>query len=177
MHLLRARTSLYTITTLLSYPRNTTSNRQPIFKLLQLSWKGFFFLINFLEREGKRNIALLFYLFMHSLADSCTCPDQASNMQPWHIRQCSNQLSYPTRAEKSFLKSRNHSRITHCIWLLCLVGLLLPRLLPIFVVCFFQSWLAVLENIPQSGFVWTGSEKTQVMLTTSIRSHQDNSGT
>ena len=28
----------------------------------------------------------LFHLFMHSLVDSCTCPDWGSNPQPWCIR-------------------------------------------------------------------------------------------
>ena len=45
----------------------------------------FFFKIFFFwfERKRKRNIGLLFHLFMHSLVDSCTCPGQGSNLQPW----------------------------------------------------------------------------------------------
>ena len=47
----------------------------------------------FLEREkrgggGKqreRNIYLLFHLFMHSLVDSCTCPEGGLNPQPWRV--------------------------------------------------------------------------------------------
>ena len=35
------------------------------------------------EVEGERD--LLFHLFMHSLVDSCLCPDQGSNPQPWCI--------------------------------------------------------------------------------------------
>ena len=35
--------------------------------------------------EGERNIALLFHFFMHSLVDSCMCPDWGSNLQPWCV--------------------------------------------------------------------------------------------
>ena len=28
---------------------------------------------------------MLFHLFMHSLVDSCMCPDYSSNLQPWRI--------------------------------------------------------------------------------------------
>ena len=41
--------------------------------------------IYLLERERERSIDLLFHLFIHSLVDSCMCPDQGSNTQPWHI--------------------------------------------------------------------------------------------
>ena len=34
------------------------------------------------EREREINIDLLFLLFMHSLVDSCMCPDWGSNSQP-----------------------------------------------------------------------------------------------
>ena len=37
------------------------------------------------EKEKERNINLLFHLLIHSLVDSCMCPDQESNPQPWHI--------------------------------------------------------------------------------------------
>ena len=43
----------------------------------------------FRERKGKRqrerehNIDLLLHLLMHSLVDSCMCPDQGWNSQPW----------------------------------------------------------------------------------------------
>ena len=36
-------------------------------------------------KERKRNIDLLFHLFMHSLVDSGMCPDQGLNSQPWCI--------------------------------------------------------------------------------------------
>ena len=56
-----------------------------------LTQKGTFFKL-ILEREEqerkkeiKRNIDLLFHLFMHSLADSCTFPDQGLNLQLWGI--------------------------------------------------------------------------------------------
>ena len=42
-----------------------------------------FFKVDLRERE--RNIDLLFHLFMHSLVESCTCPDRELNLQPWHI--------------------------------------------------------------------------------------------
>ena len=54
---------------------------------LEQSLKKIFLLIDF-EREGEReieNIDLLFHLFMHSLVDSCVCPDQGWNPQPWCI--------------------------------------------------------------------------------------------
>ena len=34
---------------------------------------------------GQRDVNVLFHLFMHSLADSCVCPDWGSNPQPWCI--------------------------------------------------------------------------------------------
>ena len=34
------------------------------------------------EREIEKNTELLFHLFMHSLVDSCVCPDWGSDMQP-----------------------------------------------------------------------------------------------
>ena len=37
------------------------------------------------ERDREREINLLFHLLMCSLADSCTCPDRESNLQPWHM--------------------------------------------------------------------------------------------
>ena len=37
------------------------------------------------EIEKERKINLLFHLFMHSLVDSCMCPDQRSSPQPWHL--------------------------------------------------------------------------------------------
>ena len=35
-----------------------------------------------LEREGRRDIDMLFHLFIHSLIDSCVFPDQGSNPHP-----------------------------------------------------------------------------------------------
>ena len=49
----------------------------------------FFFLIDFRDRERERereNTDLLLYLLMHSLVDSCMCPDQGQNPQPWCTR-------------------------------------------------------------------------------------------
>ena len=44
-----------------------------------------FFKISYLLiRERERDINLLFHLCMHSLVDSCMCPDQRSNPQPRH---------------------------------------------------------------------------------------------
>ena len=39
------------------------------------------------EREGEseRDTDLLSLLFMHSLVDSCRCPDWGPNLQPWYI--------------------------------------------------------------------------------------------
>ena len=53
--------------------------------------------------ERERNINLLFHLFMHSLVDSCTCPDQNWTRNLGILGQHSNQLSYPARATLSFL--------------------------------------------------------------------------
>ena len=36
------------------------------------------------EEVGERETDLLFYLFIHSLLDSCMCPDQGLKPQPWH---------------------------------------------------------------------------------------------
>ena len=33
----------------------------------------------------EKNIDLLPHLYMHSLVDSCVCPDQGANLQAWHI--------------------------------------------------------------------------------------------
>ena len=47
----------------------------------------YLFILNLLilESQRERDINLLFHLFMHSLVDSCTCPDRGRNTQPWHI--------------------------------------------------------------------------------------------
>ena len=37
------------------------------------------------ERRGERNIDLLFHPLMHTLVDSCMCPDWGLSPQPWHI--------------------------------------------------------------------------------------------
>lgn len=44
------------------------------------------------EREMRDNDSL-FYLSMHSWADSHRCPDWGQNPQPWHVGQWSNQLA------------------------------------------------------------------------------------
>ena len=46
------------------------------------------------ERDRKRNISLWFPLLMHSLVDSCMCPDWGWNLQPDVLGQSFNQLSY-----------------------------------------------------------------------------------
>ena len=43
-----------------------------------------FFRLVLRERERERNIDLLFF-FVHSLVDSCMCPDGGLNPQSWHI--------------------------------------------------------------------------------------------
>ena len=47
------------------------------------------FLLSFLkfisQRERERNINLLSHSFIHSLVDSCMCPDWGSNLQRWHV--------------------------------------------------------------------------------------------
>ena len=68
---------------------------QTLYTILDFFLTAFFKLlllfINFREREGreterKKHQFLLFHLFMHSLVDSCMCPDQGWNPQPWYIR-------------------------------------------------------------------------------------------
>ena len=83
-------------------------------------WITKLFLFNFfnwltLEREGGQRewetpiyCSTLFPLFMHSLVDSCMCPDQGSN--PGVLVQCSNQLSYWPGLTKLFLNYHNIKR-------------------------------------------------------------------
>ena len=60
---------------------------------VRLAFKYIFFYLFTWERE-----ICCSYLFMHSLVDSCICPDWESNPQPfWYKRWCSNQLSHLTR--------------------------------------------------------------------------------
>lgn len=71
-----------------------------------LTYSGYFFLpppsFSFSERKGERNINLLFFLFMHSLAGSYMWPNQ----QPQCIRTThSNQLRYPARESGYFSPS------------------------------------------------------------------------
>ena len=58
----------------------------PVLMWLLLFKKIYLFTFREREREGKRNIDLLFHLFMPSLVASCMSPDRASNPQPWSIR-------------------------------------------------------------------------------------------
>ena len=39
----------------------------------------------FREKGRESEIILLFHLFLHSLVESCMCPDRGSNLQPWSI--------------------------------------------------------------------------------------------
>ena len=75
-------------------------------------------LLIFRERRagGKRNIDLLFHLFMHSLVASCMCPDQGSNLQLWHVGAKPAKLSgqgltcfKPRASKESLLVSVGHS--------------------------------------------------------------------
>ena len=73
------------------------------------SWFLFYFLLYWflqIERKGERNINLLFHLFMHSLVYSCICPDWGPKQQLCIGGRCSDQLSYPARADsfKTILK-------------------------------------------------------------------------
>lgn len=58
----------------------------------------------FLQKQ-ERNINLLFHPPMHSQVDFCLCPDQGSNLKPWHIGSLfqSTELS----RQRSFLISFN----------------------------------------------------------------------
>ena len=51
------------------------------------------------ERKKERNINWLSHLFMHSLVNSCMCPNWESNLKPWHI----GTMFWPTE-----LSSRSH---------------------------------------------------------------------
>lgn len=59
-----------------------------------------------------RNTHLFLYLFMHSLVDSCTCPDQGLNLKLWCIEMMLLPTEYPSTAlprhfhGTSFLKVR-----------------------------------------------------------------------
>ena len=62
---------------------------------------SFFFNLIFIfndgvEREG--NIDLLFHFLMHSLVDSCMCPNWGLNLHLGVLGRCSNPLSYLARA-------------------------------------------------------------------------------
>ena len=45
--------------------------------------------ILFIERKGEKgeetDIGFLLYPSVHSLVDSCMCPDWGLNLQPWHL--------------------------------------------------------------------------------------------
>lgn len=55
--------------------------------------KDMFLLILEKGRKRERNVDLLLHLLMHSLADSCLCPERGSNLRPWCVRTGSQQLS------------------------------------------------------------------------------------
>lgn len=83
-------------------------------------------------RERKKHWFLLFYLFLHSLVDWCTCPGWVSNPQPWRI----GSMLKPT--ELPFL---GPSRLLCCFVVFYLqllnhglTGFLLLTLLPLIIV-------------------------------------------
>ena len=49
------------------------------------------------ERKGERKINPLSLLSMHSLVDSCICPDQGSNPHPWRIRTTHQPTELPSQ--------------------------------------------------------------------------------
>ena len=53
----------------------------------------------------ERDIDLLFHLFMHSLVDSCMCPDRGSNTQPWHTGMMLYPTELPRQGENSDFKT------------------------------------------------------------------------
>ena len=55
------------------------------------------------ERERGREIDLLFYFFMRSLADSFVCPDQRWNRQPGRVRTTLQVLDCLARAQWPYL--------------------------------------------------------------------------
>ena len=65
------------------------------------------------EREKVTSI-LLFHLFMHSLVDSCTCPDHGRTCNLGVSGRCSNQLSYAARAQ-TFTTSHSCSCSNHIL--------------------------------------------------------------
>ena len=58
------------------------------------------------ERATEKH-QFVFHLFMHSLADPCTCPDWGSNPQPWCCRDNAYQLSYLAGATTAVLTQKN----------------------------------------------------------------------
>ena len=49
-----------------------------------------FIFFNFICWLASKRENVLFHLFMHSLVDSCKCPDGRSNLRPWCVGGCSN---------------------------------------------------------------------------------------
>ena len=49
------------------------------------------------KREGERDLNLLFHLFIHSLVDSCMCPDRGLNRQLWRIGTTFLQTELPSQ--------------------------------------------------------------------------------
>ena len=104
-------------------------------------------------RKRERKIDLLFYLFMHSLVDSCMGSDWGSNPQPWCMGWWySNQLNCPARVQCEFLNNqspwfwctlRGNTALFHqggCLWRPCVcISLPSPSLIQN---CDVSGWLS-----------------------------------
>ena len=112
MHLLRITTIFYrTLGIIIITIKITNSLMSPTvqsivkFPLLSLQ-KSHIVLKKLIRGVGgrERNMDLLLHLFMHSLVDSCRCPDQGLNPQPWHIRTTLSPTELPRQGPYLFLE-------------------------------------------------------------------------
>ena len=66
------------------------------------------FYVLIIERErkgeggGEKHTDLLFHLFMHSLVNSCMCPDRGLNPQPWCMGMMLESTKPPNQGSASF---------------------------------------------------------------------------
>ena len=60
------------------------------------------------ETKREQDIDLLFHLIIHSLVDSCMCPDLGSNPQPWHVGVALKPINLPSQGSHSAFKSQPH---------------------------------------------------------------------
>ena len=135
MHLLRITTIFYrTLGIIIITIKITNSLMSPTvqsivkFPLLSLQ-KSHIVLKKLIRGVGgrERNMDLLLHLFMHSLVDSCRCPDQGLNPQPWHIRTTLSPTELPRQGPYLFLEIQDPTNVLH-ITVSCWVSLVYSNL-------------------------------------------------